>query len=102
MGAKLIGKFITQQVAAAMAKKTKQNENKLKNWRKVGRTEYQESRKKLNEGQWTCLQEKENIHDSDDYEFQDTQTICVLLVTRPKYHPLEPLERKKPKIRQCR
>ena len=31
MDAKLIGKFITQQVAAAMAKKTKQYEKKMKN-----------------------------------------------------------------------
>ena len=50
MGAKLIGKFITQQVAAAMAKKTKQYEKKIGNWRKVGRTEYQESQKKPERG----------------------------------------------------
>ena len=56
MSAELIGKYITQQVTAAMAKKTKQYENKLKNCRKVGRTEYWESRKKRNEGHWTHLQ----------------------------------------------
>ena len=37
MGAKLIGKFITQQVAAAMAKKTKQYEKKIKKLEKGGK-----------------------------------------------------------------
>ena len=43
MDTKLIRKFITQQIAAAMAEKTKQYENKIKNWRKVERMECQES-----------------------------------------------------------
>ena len=50
LDAKLIRKFITQQVAAAIAKKTKQYENKIKTgerWKgwSVGRVE-----KKQNEG----------------------------------------------------
>ena len=40
--------------------------------------------KKWSEGRWTRLQERENIHDSDNYEVQETQTICVSIVTRPK------------------
>ena len=35
--AELIGKFITQQVPAVMAKKTKQYEKKIKNLEKGGR-----------------------------------------------------------------
>ena len=40
---KIIGKFITQQVAAAMAEKTKQYEKR--NWIEVEKMEYRESRK---------------------------------------------------------
>ena len=43
MKADLIGKFITQQVAAAMSEKTKQYEKTIKNWRKLERMEYRES-----------------------------------------------------------
>ena len=50
MEAKLIGKFITQQVAAMMAKKTKQYEKNTKKWRKVEKTEFQESQQKRYEG----------------------------------------------------
>ena len=47
------------------------------------------------------LQEKENIHDSDDYEVKNTQTICALLGTIPKENPLEPLKGTKPRSRKC-
>ena len=43
MDAELTGKFITQQVAAVMADKTKQYEKKIKNWRKVEEIECWES-----------------------------------------------------------
>ena len=49
MGAKLIGKFITQKVAAAMAYKNIMK-GKFKNWRKLGRIEYRDSRKKMGGG----------------------------------------------------
>ena len=38
MDAELIGKFITQQVAVAMAKKSREYEKKIKNLRKVEKT----------------------------------------------------------------
>ena len=46
MDAKLIGKFITQQVAVAMDEKKNSMKRKLKNWRKVGRMDYWECREK--------------------------------------------------------
>ena len=55
--AKLIGNFITQQVAAAMAKKTKQYENKIEELEKGGKDGVSgESSKKRNEGRWTRFQ----------------------------------------------
>ena len=84
MDAELNGKYTTQQVAAAMAEKKNSTKRNFKNWRKVGRTEYRKSLKKRSEGWYTRLQEKEYINDSDDYEVQDTQTICVSLGTSPK------------------
>ena len=58
MDAELISKFINQEVAAAMSKKTKQYEKKIKTgerWKSqsVGRVG-----KKQYEGRWTRLQEK--------------------------------------------
>ena len=50
MDAKLIVKFITQQVSAAMADKTKQHEKKMKIWRKVEKIECRESRQKTVRG----------------------------------------------------
>ena len=100
MDADLIGKFITQQVTTEMAEKTKQYEKNIKIWRKAEKIECQESLKKRYEGRWTRLQEKK-INDSDDYKVKNTQEICVSIGTRPKEHPLEPLEGKKPKSRQC-
>ena len=50
LDAKLIRKFITQQVAAAISKKTKQYEKKIKKRRKVERMECWESRKKTEQG----------------------------------------------------
>ena len=46
MNAELIGRFITQKVAVAMAEKTKQYEKKIKIWRKVKNIECRESRQK--------------------------------------------------------
>ena len=44
MDAELIGKFITQQVAVAMAEKSREYEKKIKkNLRKAGKTECRES-----------------------------------------------------------
>ena len=50
MDAKLIGKFITQQVAAVMAKKTNHYEKRKQIWIKVEETECQESRQKTVRG----------------------------------------------------
>ena len=50
MDAELIGNFITQQVIGAMAKKTKQYKKREKIWRKVGKTECQESWRKTVRG----------------------------------------------------
>ena len=77
MDTELIGKFIIQQVAAAMAEKTKQYEEKIK---------------KLEKGGKDRVSGELEIHDSDDYEVKKTQTICVSLGTRPKEHPSEPLK----------
>ena len=66
MEAEIISKFITQQVAAAMAKKTKQYEKNIKSWRKVEKTEFQESQQKRYEGSWTRLQGKQKINNSNN------------------------------------
>ena len=75
---------------------------KLENWRKVESMEYRESQKKTNEGQWMRLQEIENIHNSEDYKVQNTQTICISLSTRLKEHPSESPKGTKPRSGQCR
>ena len=46
MDAKLIGKFITNQVTVAMTEKSREYEKKIKNLRKAEKTECQESRHK--------------------------------------------------------
>ena len=54
-----------QQVAATMAKKTKQQEKIIKKLEKGGKYGVSgESKKKRNKGRWTLLQEEEKIHDS--------------------------------------
>ena len=50
MDSKLIGKFITQQVSATMTEKTKHYETKIKNWGKLERMDYWESKKKETRG----------------------------------------------------
>ena len=50
MDAKLIGNFITQKVAAEMAKKKNSMKIKLKDWRTVEKMECRESRKKTVRG----------------------------------------------------
>ena len=50
MDAELIGKFITQQFAAAIDDKTKHYEKKIKNWIKVDRMEYRGSWQKTEQG----------------------------------------------------
>ena len=47
-----------------------------------------ESAKNGTRGRGRASKKKENIHDSDDYEVQDTQKICISLGTRPKEHLL--------------
>ena len=63
MDAKLIFNFITQQVAFAMAVKTKQYEKKIKKLGKGGRDRVSgdSTTKKRYEGRWTRLLEKDNI-----------------------------------------
>ena len=59
MDAKLIGKFITQQVAVAMDEKKKQYEKKIKKLEKGGKDGLLGvSGKKRNKGRWKRLQEK--------------------------------------------
>ena len=71
MDAKLIGKFITQQVADVMAGKTKQYEKK--NWRKVENTECREIRQKTVRGAVDAPPRNTKIHESDNYDVKNTQ-----------------------------
>ena len=100
MDTELVGKFITQQVAVDMDKKTNSMKIRLKTrkgWKiqSVGRVIPQ----KWYEGRWTGLQEKENIPDSNKHQVKTTSDICVSIGTRLKEHSSKPLERKIPKIR---
>ena len=81
-----------------MAGKTKQYENKIKNWIKVERMECQESWKKTERGEVDAPPRKRKIYDdyNNDYKVQNTKTICVSIGTRPKEHPSETLKRTKP------
>ena len=56
MDAKLIGKFITQEVAVAMAKKQNSTKRKLKNGERWKSWSIRRVRKKWNEGRWMRLQ----------------------------------------------
>ena len=94
---KLIRNIITQQIIAAMAGK-KKYENKIQKLEKCGKDEVSgESVKKRNKGRWTRLQEKVNIDDNynNEYEVKNIKTICVLIGTRPKENPSEPLKETK-------
>ena len=84
-----------------MAKKTKQYENKVRKMEKVEK--YGVSGESVKSGMrgGGRASKKKNIHDSDDYEIQNTQSICVLIGTRPNEHPSEPLRGKKPRSRRC-
>ena len=99
MDAKLIGKFITQQVVAAMDEKTKQYEKKMKIWRKVETTECRESPQKTVRGAVDAPSRKKKTHNSDDYKVKNTTEIYVSIGTRTKKHSLDPLEGKNPKSR---
>ena len=59
LDAELIGKLITQQVAAAMAKKTNQYESKINKLRKVERIGCWESPKNWTRGGWCASKKKE-------------------------------------------
>ena len=101
MDAELIGKFITQQVAAMMAERKKQYENKNK---KLERGEKDGvSRESDNNGTWGGgrASKKRKINNSDDLKVKNAQEICLSICTRPKDHPSEPLEGKNPKSRRC-
>ena len=102
MDANIIGKFITQQVAATMAEKTKHNEKILKIWIKVEETEFWESHhQKTVRGAVDAPPRKTKTPDSNDHQVKTTTEICVSIGTRPKEHPSDPLEEKIPKIRRC-
>ena len=95
----LIGKFTTQQVAAAMSEKKKQYEKKIKKLEKDGTDGVSAEFKKTGTRGGGRASKKRKIHGSDNYEVQNTQTICVSIRTNPKEHPLELLEGKKPRSR---
>ena len=102
MDADLIGKFITQQVTAEMAEKTKQYEKNIENLEKGGKDRVPGEFKKNGTRGGGRASKKKKINDSDDYKVKNTQEICVSIGTRPKEHPSDPLEGKNPKIRRCR
>ena len=101
--AKLIGKFINQKVTAAMAEKTKQCEKKIKKLEKGGRDRVSgdSSSKNGTRGGGRAFQEKENIQDSNEYQFKTTSEVFVLIGTKPKEHPLKLLKGKIPTSRLC-
>ena len=102
MDAKLIGKFITQQVAVAMAKKTKHYEKKIKNLIKAEEIECRESYpQKTVRGAVDAPYRKTKIQDSNDHQVWSSSEICVSIGTRPKEYPPKPFARKIPKIRRC-
>ena len=104
MDAKLIGKFITQQVAVAMVEKSREYENKNKNLIKAEKIESQESRHKKDgtRGRWTRLQEKQVIQDSNDHQVWSYTEICVSIGINTKEYPLKAFARKIPTSRRCR
>ena len=103
MDAELIGKFITQQVAAAMADKSKKYEKKIKIWRKVEKIECRESRhQKTVRGAVDTPPRKTTPLDSNDHQVKTTTEICVSIGTRPKDYPLNPLDGNILKSRQYR
>ena len=70
MDAELIGKFITQQAAVAMAEKSREYEKKIKNLRKVEKTMRRESQHKKNgtRGGGRTSRKKQAVQDSTEHQ----------------------------------